>query len=251
MAEEQDIVVHYLDTVEVFDKDLQLTLADIRGHFGVTGGSLKVGGKVKVVKPDIVVSPGTYVLDIPQRNQAQQTPIPPTNTSTIPAVPQSSIEPKATPQSDQTKPDANKIEINQESNKPHTMPTNYDIATPQITKEPIQVIETKLPENTPITPTTKPDTPTLKREIENALNVETKKPKLSEHAQSQSPLSFGHTTVLPSKLTEHLETKPKLDPTASCLRFRKVDKKYKIRQKRKKTQPTTKKTSQIMIGKRR
>ena len=55
--------------MEVFDKDLQLTLSDIRGHFGVSGGSLKVGGKVKVVKPDVVVPSGTYVLDIPQRNQ--------------------------------------------------------------------------------------------------------------------------------------------------------------------------------------
>jgi hypothetical protein len=55
--------------VEVFDKDLQLTLSDIRGHFGVSSGSLKVGGKVKVVKQDIIVPPGTYVLDIPQRNQ--------------------------------------------------------------------------------------------------------------------------------------------------------------------------------------
>lgn len=54
---------------EVFDKDMQLTLADIRGHFGVSSGSLKVNGKVKVVKQDVIVPPGTYVLDIPRNNQ--------------------------------------------------------------------------------------------------------------------------------------------------------------------------------------
>jgi len=62
--------VRFADVEEAFDADLQLTLADIRGHFGISGGSLKVDGKIKVAKADMVVPPGVYSLDLPSKTSA-------------------------------------------------------------------------------------------------------------------------------------------------------------------------------------
>ena len=61
--------MQYKEGVAEFGKDLQVTLKDIRSHFGVTGGSLSVGGKITVVKEDLIVPSGTYALDVPQTNQ--------------------------------------------------------------------------------------------------------------------------------------------------------------------------------------
>lgn len=64
--------MRYGNSVEEFDEILDMTLKDIRSHFGVTGGSLKVEGKIIFAKEDVVVSPGTYVLDVPQTNQGMK-----------------------------------------------------------------------------------------------------------------------------------------------------------------------------------
>jgi len=82
MSGGQDIIVRYNDLEDVFDADLQLTLDDIRGHFGISGGSLKMGGKIKVVKASMIVPPGSYTLEVPAKagSGAQTAALPPAPT---------------------------------------------------------------------------------------------------------------------------------------------------------------------------